>query len=234
MAGTPYKICDRILRRLDDAGVLPHMVLVGSWAVYFCRYYFTPAAFQPSIRTRDMDFLVNLPPPRLSRNVDIPAELAALDFVIGFRGEDGHMILQHPELALEFLVPERGRGGNKPVRLHQFGVNAQPLRYLDMLLKDTITVRHNGLLIRLPHPARLALHKLLIAGRRHNVAKREKDCREAQKILTALIASDELPAVQAVWRGFPPGWRKSIEKQAAMADLREIVELLKKEKGGKQ
>lgn len=224
MAGIQYRLCDEILNRLDRAGVLPHMVLIGSWAIYFYKHFFRSSLYQPSIRTRDMAFLVNLPPPQLPRNVDIPMELAALDFVTGFRGDEGYMILRHPELMLEFLVPERGRGGDKAVPLPQFGVNAQPLRYLDILLKDTIEVRHKGLLVRLPHPARFAFQKLLAAGRRRDAAKRGKDCREAEKVLAALATSHEWPTVRAVWRGLLPAWRKTILKEAAFADMREIMD----------
>lgn len=225
MAATPYKLCDTILRRFAAMGVLPHVVLIGSWAVYFYRHYFKPADYQPSIRTRDMDFLVDLPPPRLPQTVNLPRELAALDFVTGFRGEAGYMILQHPELLLEFLVPERGRGGDKAVSLPQLGVNAQPLRYLDMLLEGSITVRHDRLLLRLPHPARFALHKLLVAGRRRDAAKAEKDRNEARKVLAALEAAGEWAAVPACLQRLPARWHTAIAKQAVLAELDQIVTL---------
>jgi hypothetical protein len=48
------------------------------------------------------------------------------------------------------------------------GINAQPLRYLDLLLQDTIAVDFQGIELCLPHPIRFALHKLIIAGRRHS------------------------------------------------------------------
>ena len=223
MAATPYKLCDAILCRLDAIGVLPHFVLIGSWAVYFYRHYFKPDIYQPSIRTRDMDILINWPPPRLAQAVDLPRELAVLDFVTGYRGDEGYMILQHPEILLEFLIPERGRGGSEAVFLPQLGVNAQPLRYLDMLLEDTITIRHGRLSLRLPHPARFALHKLLVAGRRRDTVKAEKDRNEARKVLAALDAAGEWDTVPACLHRLPAKWRTAIVKQAAIADLDRLL-----------
>ena len=225
MAATPYKLCDTVLRRLAAAGVLPHLLLIGSWPVYFYRHYFKLASYRPSIRTRDMDFLVDLPPPRLAQPVDVPRELAAVDFVTGFRGEEGYMILQHPELLLEFLVPERGRGGNKAVDLPQLGVNAQPLRYLDMLVEETITIQQRGWQLRLPHPARFALHKLLVAGRRRDPAKADKDRNEAHKVLAALDAAGQGTTVAACLQRLPAKWCRAIAKQAALAELDRIVAL---------
>ncbi len=227
MAATPYKLCDAILRRLDAVGVLPHVMLIGSWAVYFYRHYFKPGSYQPSIRTRDMDFLVAWPPPRMAQSVDLPREMADLDFVTGYRGEEGYMILQHPDLLLEFLVPERGRGGNKAVPLPQLGVNAQPLRYLDMLLENAITVRYEYLSLRLPHPARFGLHKLLVAGRRRVAAKADKDRNEARKVLAALDTAGEWSTVPACLQRLPAKWRTAIAKQATLADLDRIVALCK-------
>ena len=231
MAGTKYKLAEQILIRLHKAGLSPHFVLIGSWAVYYYRYYFKNRNYLPSIRTRDMDFLVSVPPPRVPIPVNMTGILSDLGFVTGFRGEQGYMVLQHSELMIEFLVPERGRGWSKPFELPDFGVNAQPLRYLDMLLKDTVAVRVCGINLRLPHPARFALHKLIIAGRRRSMAKAEKDRNEARKVLTALKTSGEWHTVADCLVSLPSKWRRTIAKQTAKDDLMEIVELIDKQPG---
>lgn len=231
MAGTKYKLVEQILTRLHKVGLSPHFVLIGSWAIYYYRYYFKSRNYWPSIRTRDMDFLVSVPPPHVPVPVNMPGILSDLGFVTGFRGEQGYMVLQHSELMIEFLVPERGRGWNKPVDLPDFGVNAQPLRYLDMLLKDTVVVRVHGINLRLPHPARFALHKLIVAGRRSSTAKAEKDRNEARKVLTAMKTSGEWHTVADCLRSLPSKWRRTIAKQAAVDNLHDIVELLEKKEG---
>ena len=231
MAVTRYKLAEQTLIRLHEAGLLPHFVLIGSWAVYYYSYYFNNRAYLPSIRTRDMDLLVPVPPPRVSNPIDVPDILAGLGFVTGFRGEQGYMILQHSELMIEFLVPERGRGLSKPFDLPAFGVNAQPLRYLDMLLEDTVVVHVRSLALRLPHPARFALHKLIVAGRRRSKAKMEKDRNEARKVLAALKSSGKWRSVVDCLRSLPPKWRRVIAGQADMADLKEITALVEEEEG---
>lgn len=57
----PVDLVVEVLRRLDEAGVLQGMVLVGSWCVHFYKDYFGGAVMS-AIRTRDMDFLIPTPP----------------------------------------------------------------------------------------------------------------------------------------------------------------------------
>ena len=51
------------------------------------------------------------------------------------------MKLDHPELILEFLVPERGKGIDKPYPLPRLGINATTLRFLNFLSCNTIKVK---------------------------------------------------------------------------------------------
>lgn len=234
MAATRYKLAGQILLRLHKAGLLSRVVLIGSWALYYYRYYFKTRDYLPSIRTRDMDFLVPVPPPRAAAPINMADILAGLGFVTGFRGEKGYMVFQHPELMIEFLVPERGRGWDKPFDLPCFGVNAQPLRYLDMLLKDIVVVHFIGISLRLPHPARFALHKLIVAGRRRSAPKAEKDRSEADKVLKALKSSGEWQSVEDCFGSLPKKWRRLIAGQAAKDDFKEIAVLVEKEEGAEK
>lgn len=77
----------------------------------------------------------------------------------------------HPELIVEFLVPEKGWGTDKPYPISQFGMNAQALRFLDFLVENTIVSDSDGLRVRLPHPAAFGLHKLIISKRRDTKEK---------------------------------------------------------------
>jgi len=56
-----YKLCIEVLRRLDTAGVLKHIVLIGSWCIPFYKEYFKGTEYYTSITTRDIDFFVPLP-----------------------------------------------------------------------------------------------------------------------------------------------------------------------------
>ena len=61
MAKSQYELLEEVLRRLDNAGLLEGMVLIGSWCMVIYKDYFG-GNYSPSIKTRDVDFLVPLPP----------------------------------------------------------------------------------------------------------------------------------------------------------------------------
>ena len=208
MEKSQYDLCASVLRRLDNAGVLPGVVIVGSWCVLFYERYFKTAEYRASIRTRDLDIAIPVPP-RFRGKVDIAAQLAELGFVTDFKGRDGYIRFLHPELIVEFLVPERGRGSDKPFDVPKLGINAQPLRFLDMLLNETISVPFHSVSVRLPHPANFALHKLLISGRRHS-DKAGRDREQAAAVMRALKAAGQADRLNSVFIRLPPQWRAQI------------------------
>jgi len=161
--GAPVDLVVEVLRRLDKAGVLPGMILVGSWCVHFYKDYFNGAALS-AIRTRDMDFLIPTPP-KIKGEIHLAELLKDLGFITEFYG-NGSISLSHPELIIDFLVAERGRGTDKPYLVKALGVKAQPLRYMSLLSDDTLKVRSRGLDLTLPHPINYAFQKLIISGRR--------------------------------------------------------------------
>lgn len=136
-------LCHSVLERLAKAGVLEDIVVIGSWCLEGYKSYFGRKTPLTTLRTRDIDFLVPRPT-RLRTSVDVPALLEDLGFVTDFH-RGGYIRLIHPELIVEFLVPDRGRGTDHPVRLLQLGVNAQALRFLGMLEESTITATREHL-----------------------------------------------------------------------------------------
>jgi len=56
-----YELCLEVLRRLEKAGVLENAVLIGSWCLPFYEDYFSGVDYAPSIKTRDIDFLIPRP-----------------------------------------------------------------------------------------------------------------------------------------------------------------------------
>ena len=160
-------LCLEILRRFHKAGILNDLILIGSWCVYFYQDYFAnvPYIDQAAIKTRDIDFLVDIPC-RRKHNVNIPEILKDLGFVTIYKGSRGYIKLDHPDLILEFLVPEKGKGIDRPFPLPKLGVNAVALRFLSFLSGNTIKVKIENFYVTLPHPVNFALHKLIIFQRR--------------------------------------------------------------------
>ena len=221
-----YDLCVKVLRRLDNAGLLKDLVIVGSWCTFFYKDFFPRNTYRTSLATRDMDLLI--PRPReIQAKTDVVALLRDLGFVVGFSGSQGYIRLEHPQLIIEFLVPERGRGSNKPYSLPQLGLNAQALRFLEFLSQETIQSRIGSITIRLPHPANFALHKLVVMGRRAKPEKQAKDKEAATKILQALIDSKLSNTIQNTFRAMPRRWQGIIKKQLTDITERNILDVLK-------
>ena len=205
MDQSQYELCSEVLRRLEREGVLRHVVIIGSWCMLSYGEYFRDVEYHAAVRTRDLDILVPVPA-RFTRTVDVQVLLRDLDFVTGFRGEHGCIVFTHPDLSLEFLVPEQGRGSDKPYPLPALGANAQRLRYLGFLLEKTILGRLGGVRVRLPHPARFAVHKLIVSTRRQQKVKRENDRNQGVYVLERLLAMRQDELIRTVFRDMPAHW----------------------------
>ncbi|MBU4376918.1 MAG: nucleotidyltransferase domain-containing protein [Candidatus Omnitrophica bacterium] len=222
-----YELCVEVLRRLDNAGVLKYLILVGSWCIPFYRDYFKDVPYVSSIRTRDVDFMI---PGRIKikTKIDLVELLKDLGFVVGFQGREGYIRLEHPELAIEFLVPEKGRGSNKPFPLKELGINAQPLRYLNLLTQNVIHTEVDGIKISLPHPVLFAFHKLIIAQLRKNEDKATKDNEGALRILKAVLAKGESAIIKRIFNSILPKWREKVLKAVRREGESELLQILEK------
>ncbi|MCD6384336.1 hypothetical protein J7M23_01025 [Candidatus Sumerlaeota bacterium] len=226
MEKTQYELCIEVLRRFARKGILNHIILIGSGCIPFYKEYFQGVKHLPTLRTRDIDFLVPAPS-KLRLKVDIPELLKDLAFVVGFKAPEGFIRLEHPELIIDFLVPEKGKGLNKPFPLPQLGINAQPLRFLNLLSKNTIQFKTEGFTLKLPHPANFALHKLLISSRRHIQEKAIKDRNAAIQILKALMYKGESNIIKNVFDELPQKWQRQIIRSLETAQEQEVLSILK-------
>jgi len=171
--------------------------------------FFTGIDYAPGIRTRDIDFLVPIPF-HFDHDVDLDAILRDLDFVVHLKGRDGCMQFVHEELMLEFIVPERGRGSDKPFAIPALGVNAQQLRFMDFIADNKIRVRFGGTIVAVPHPVNFALTKLMVSTRRKLPVKCENDQRQAVQVLRALLEIGKENELLSVFHGMPKTWQKSV------------------------
>ena len=72
------------------------------------------------------------------------------------------------------------------------GASADSLRLLDFLIRDplrTMLLHKSGVPVTVPDPSRFAVHKLIVASRRHtdgqSAVKRAKDIRQAALLFEA-------------------------------------------------
>ncbi|MHB8276550.1 MAG: GSU2403 family nucleotidyltransferase fold protein [Candidatus Humimicrobiaceae bacterium] len=199
------------LNILDDAGVLEDIILIGSWCHFFYKVYFSNAQEIPLLRTLDIDFLIPNPP-RIHKDVNIPEILGTLDFVPFHDYLTGYTKYVHPELELEFLIAELGRGkGNKPYEIPKLHINAQGLRFLNLLQWYTIKIKYENINVTVPEPAAYVLHKFIIYERRLNKEKQKRDLLSAKEIGEFLVQNKtQQKKIIEIFYSLPGKWQKVI------------------------
>lgn len=221
-----FNLCIEVLRRFEKANILKSLILIGSWSVYFYKYYFNSDEYSTLIRTKDIDFLIPIPI-KFNENINILDMLEDLGFIEEHSGSKGYIKISHPDLMVEFLVPERGRGSNKPYPVPQLFLNATPLRYLDFLAENTIVIKAEGLNIRLPHPAAYALHKFIIFKRRRNSDKHDRDIEGALRVFNELVHFSKESEIRRVFRRMHKKWQKTVVDNLKSIKEVEVLEILR-------
>jgi hypothetical protein len=104
-----------------------------------------------------------------------------------FKGTAGFMV--------DLVTQQRRRTDRNPVALSGLNAGASPLQHVAWLIEDPIpavALYRSGVLVRLPQPARFAVHKLILADKRdaHEAAKRAKDLMQAEALIATLEKLD--------------------------------------------
>ncbi len=183
------------------------------------------------LHTQDIDLAAprNLAVALPHAPMDVPEPLAALE--MGFLPVPGlnpkapttSFKVRGKSLQVDLLTPaERGRKG--PVSIPRFKAAAHPLPFLGFILEDAVDAAILGrgaTLVRVPDPARFALHKLAVADQRPVIeqAKAQKDRAQAAEVLELLAherPGDVSRALEALAadRG---GWARRILRSARLA-----------------
>lgn len=160
--GNNYPLFNNVLITLAEAGVLNQFILIGSWCLHIYRIYFHNAPQIPLLRTVDIDFLIPRFP-KIQTEINVHQLLLNLGFEQQFSLGLGHVKYIHPQMEIEFLTPELGKGSSKPYIFKNLHLHAQQLRYLNLLQEYFIQVNYNGVDINVPEPAAFVLHKLLLS-----------------------------------------------------------------------
>jgi hypothetical protein len=233
----------KVIQRLADHGFFAAGgVLVGTHA-FLAFGNMLGVRWVDGQRTQDVDFAhagkavtIALP---ADLDIDVPAAIDSLQMgLLPITHSDGStgatfMDPKDPEFQIDFLTTLH-RGGSEPFVHPKLGVKLQPLKFMEYLLQDTqqgVAFTASGAaVVNLPHPARYALHKLVVAGERpaSRIAKSNKDIAQAAALLGVL--ADAAPGqVEEAWadlvsRG--PGWvarakqgRAALERAAPDLDV---------------
>jgi len=205
-----YKLLSTVLKKLQNAGALQHLILAGSWCQYFYRILFAGAAEIPLLRTTDIDFLIPNPP-GVKQPVDVSKILIELGFDEQLDYKTGLVKYVHPDLEIQFLTPERGRGQDTPYTIKNLHINAEGLRYLNLLQNHNFEMQHDGITIRIPEPEAFALQKILASQERKDPDKKEKDLLSAQAIGEFCLQDKKRRTrIKTLFMSLPQKWQKKI------------------------
>jgi hypothetical protein len=189
----------RIIYRLTNCGVFRvGGCLVGSIAYQILGSHLGVRWDNGSRMTQDVDVAgsnsVALAVPDLQ--ADVPAAIESLQ--MGFfpvprlsrKEPSTSYAIRGKTLRVDLLTPMK-KGEAAPVFIRRLNAAAQPLKYLDYLLEEPINVVMicgTPCLVKVPQPARFALHKLIVSQERGSDAadKKCKDLIQAKNMLDLL------------------------------------------------
>lgn len=234
----------KVLSGLASAGVFRlGAVLVGTHA-YLALGNVLGVRWKSSLRTQDIDLAaartVQLAVPQT--DADLPRALDALNMgflpVPGLRPKSPQTSfkVRGQTLRVDLLTPAQGARDGKPVAIPRLNAAAQPLELLDYLLEAPVSIpllNGGATLVNVPDPARFALHKLILSGRRPVVeqAKAGKDRQQAIELIEVLQEDrpGDLALAAEPLRGRSEAWRKRLSAQlenlpAALGDARRRIE----------
>jgi len=225
----------RIIHRLSDSGVFQvGGVLVGTVAFQILGQHLGVSWAGDSRMTQDVDIAssTNVAVAVPDLKADVPSALESLQ--MGFfpvprlshKEPSTSYAIRGRTLRVDLLTPAR-RGSTEPIFIRRLNAAAMPLKYLDYLIEEPISaamISGTPCLVKVPQPARYALHKLIVSQERDVTAagKKRKDLLQARNLLEILrvdrpgdidIAREEL-----MKRG--AGWLKKVESACREADIR--------------
>ncbi len=233
----------RVIAGLASAGVFRvGAVLVGTQA-FIALGNLLGVRWESGLRTQDIDVaatrILEVAVPQ--SEADLPKALVALN--MGFLPVPG-LSLKSPEtsfsvrgqaLRVDLLTPAQGARTGKPIPIPRLKAAAKPLELLGYVLEGTMAIpliNGGATLVNVPDPARFALHKLLISGRRmaFEQTKAVKDRQQAGELLAALQEDrkgDLILAVEAL-KKLTATWGKRLKVELAklpdaLSDSRNLI-----------
>lgn len=219
----------RVLSRLGEYGFFRvGGVLVGTHA--FLAYgNMLGVRWGNADRTQDMDFAhagksLSIALPH-DFHVDTMGAIESLGMgllpVGELSGKAGATYLnpREPDFRLDFLTT-RHRDGDTPFQHPQLGIALQPLKFMEFSLENVqqavLLCGGDCVVVNVPHPARYALHKLIVYGERTGTfaVKAAKDLAQAAALLSLLKVRRPWE-VEEAWNDLlsrGKGWRERVAR----------------------
>ena len=175
----------KLISALEKANVLPHVMIIGTWAEWLYSDYFASLTdgkvFKVDIgKTHDMDVFFRNALLEIEGADKLQGYLKDAGFV---PGHDYRGTFFMGGIEVEFLASQLGTGPGL-VKIPSVGIKAERLKDLDML--DPLTVVSSGYAITIPTPASYVAHKLFINPERRPESKRTQDVRKVSVLLASM------------------------------------------------
>lgn len=191
----------KIIEKLSGAGVFDAGgMLIGSYA-FSCYGNMLGVVFDDAMRrTEDMDVAYDRSIEiGFVRDVRLDISIAAPEMVEPKQinpWAPPYEMIAPDGFKIEFLTSRTGPSDKAPIQVERFGVNAQPLEFLDYLIENpakALVLYGAGILVNVPDPARFAIHKLAVSQLRPatNPEKKRKDVQQAEALIEYFL--DENP-----------------------------------------
>lgn len=237
----------RVIARLSEYGFFrAGGVLVGTHA--FLAYgNMLGVQWGDTSRTQDIDFahagknIALALPSNLEVNTHSAIESLQMGLlpISGLKGKAGATYLapRDPSFRLDFLTTLH-RGGENKYEHPQLHVTLQPLKFMEYSLvqiqQAVLFNKEGAVVVNVPHPARYALHKLIVYGEREGTfaSKASKDLVQAASLLRYFKESRtwEIKAAYEDLMNRGKGWvsrfergEKAIEKAYPEIEVRKLL-----------
>jgi hypothetical protein len=189
----------RVIQALAAAGLFQlGGVLVGTHA-FLVLANLLGVRWSGGLRTQDIDVAAH---PKMEvalpqSKADVPAAMESLQMgflpVPGFHptAPETSFKVRGKDLRLDLVTPAAGKRKAGPVRIPRFNTAAQPVEFLGYLMEgavDAAALHAGASLVKVPEPARFALHKLILSDRRPvtDQTRARKDRLQAEELLIVL------------------------------------------------
>jgi len=177
------------IKIFDNEGLLPYIMVIGSWAEYIYSYYFK-TDFKPNLRTRDVDFLYgNIHRPKNKINITTALINNGYSYVEN-PTSGASKFIKEDLLELEFLTRVIGSGTQHIYEIPSIGIKAEGLRIINILSKYPLELECRDFIVAVPEPSAYVLQKLLTNPTRTPAFKKEKDLDAVRALLVHIKQSE--------------------------------------------
>ena len=207
-----------LFQLMDHEGLWDEgLQLVGSWCFKLYQNYLGVEHYPE--RTVDVNFAIRIP---FRGN---PAKIGEKLRDMGFKEErnrqDGSIAFLGGDISIEFLKHRKGDARSEgDTYIRELDIAPQPVPFLNILLDHPRTYRFRDLgKITVPSMPAFLAHKLAVSSKRRDLAKKEKDLRQALAVARRILQDPELiEEFRTVVSGLHKSQQKMISKLAQSAD----------------